>query len=1014
MLRHRATLRWVLACIFAIGVTMTTAAVAEDGQHLVPADKGLSPDYFRSLTERGRQAVWTGDDLETIGMPVSGIATGQMYLRGDGTLAAWQIFNKHINTGYGSECYKTYRPESPVDSGFALVFESDGKTVGKALDRDFGRVAFAGEYPIGLVSYRAGDCPIDVEMEAFSPFIPLNAKDSALPATVFHITLKNKTDKPQNVALLGWLENAVSIDSAELSPDLRRTQVVTEKGRTSILHTALEAPKKQVVAPRPAIVLADFEGPDYGDWKTTGEAFSKAPAKGTLTGQQAVRGFQGDGLVNTFLGGDGPHGTLTSPPFEITRKFINFMIGGGNHRGQTCITLRVNGKIERTAEGRNNERLQWAYWNVENLQGKTGQIEIIDRHSGAWGHINIDQIELADVPKTGVLPPLKERPDFGSLALTSMAKTQSQAKTGAMLSAVGTPWAKKLNVKPDVKFPDDESLTTAIATETTELAPGAERTLTFVVSWFFPNHDDGHEYANRFGSATDVAHYVLDENDRLTGDTRLWHKTFYEDSTMPRWLLFRLHSTVSNLATGTCQWWKNGRFWAWEGVGCCAGTCTHVWNYAHACARLFPALERSARTMQDFGQGFDPETGLVGFRSNRAYAADGQCGTILKAYREHLCSPDMSFLKHNWPRIKKALEYSISRDENADGLIEDSQHNTFDINFEGPNTFVGSLYLAALRAGEEMAKDMGDEAFAKRCRDIFESGQKLTLQRLWDGEYFNQITDVEKYDWQYGKGCLSDQLFGQGWAHQLGLGYIYPRKNVVSALGAIWKYNWAPDIAPYNAVYKPGRWFVSAGEAGLFTCTWPKSDYLPRGVRYKNEVWTGIEYQVAGNMAADGMVKEALAICRAIEDRYHPAKHNPYNEVECGDHYARALASWGVYTALCGFEYNGPKGHIGFHPKLQNRDFKAAFTAAEGWGLYSQSRARGLLRSDIELRWGTLTLKTIRLMASQRWTPETAKVTLGGQSIGSRFKTSDGYVTITLDEPLVLTEGQDLQIEISL
>src|SRR5690606_36227907 len=195
----------------------------------------------------------------------------------------------------------------------------------------------------------------------------------------------------------------------------------------------------------------------------------------------------------------------------------------------------------------------------------------------------------------------------------------------------------------------------------------------------------------------------------------------------------------SNLATGTTRYWKNGRFWAWEGVVCCPGTCTHVWNYEHAMARLFPSLERSVRELQDFnprenGGGFHEDTGLVGFRSDDNYAADGQCGTILKAYREHQMSPDNAFLERNYARIKKALEFSMSHDENDDGLIEDLQHNSFDINFFGPNTFVGSLYLAALRAGEEMARDMGDHDFAKRCRKVFEKGAKLTLDRLWNGE----------------------------------------------------------------------------------------------------------------------------------------------------------------------------------------------------------------------------------------------------------------------------------------
>ena len=440
---------------------------------------------------------------------------------------------------------------------------------------------------------------------------------------------------------------------------------------------------------------------------------------------------------------------------------------------------------------------------------------------------------------------------------------------------------------------------------------------------------------------------------RLSRDTRLWRDTYY-DSTLPYWLLDRIHSTASNLATGTTEWWGNGRFWAWEGVVCCAGTCTHVWNYEHALARLFPDIQRNIRERQDFGEGFDANTGLVGFRSDRQYAADGQCGTILKAYREHLCSKDSSFLKSNWPKIKKSLQFSMNHDPNEDGVIVDSQHNTYDINFEGANTFVGALYLAALRAGEEMAKLMKDVEFAKQCRTRFERGQKVTMQHLWNGEYFVQEVDqVEVKEHQYGPGCLSDQLFGQGWAHQVGLGHLYPQRHVRTALESIWKYNWTADVGPHNKTWGPERPFAVPGEGGLFICTWPTGGRQKEPVRYRDEVWTGIEYQVAGHMIWEGMGEEGLAICKAIHDRYHPAKRNPYNEVECSDHYARALASWGVLTALAGFEYDGPARHIGFAPRML--PFKSVFTTAEGWGTIEQTDRE----MRLTLKYGRLRLRSI-------------------------------------------------------
>jgi len=991
----------------------TAHAVTKRAKHLVPADKKLSPDTMKQLFERGRQPIYRGSDLETIGMPVGGIGAGQLYIRGDGTFAVWQIFNRHVFSGYGAENYRTYRPDSPVDSGFAVFVKKDGKTSTKTLDRDFGKVDFTAEYPLASVRYSDDAFPVKVRITCSSPFIPLNAKDSALPATMITIILENVSRTTVTTGVIGWLENAVLIDSAKSVHALRRSRIVNEKERTLIVHSAEKAPLPEEAAePRAKIVLADFECPDYGKWETAGEAFGKGPAKGTLNGQQQVSGFDGKSLVNTFLGGDGPVGTLTSPSFEISRKFINFLVGGGGHAGETCINLIINDKVVRTASGKNNEKLEWYFWNVQEFNGKAAKIQIVDKHSGAWGHINIDEIELSDEPHKGPVGPIEKLPDYGTIVLALLGQGALTQEAQTLLEAIGDRDVK-LHAEQDISYPVTERRSTAVASRTIELKPFRRQAFNFVLTWFFPNHTHGHEYTNRFNSADSVAHYVGDDWSRLTRNTAKWYKTFYVESTLPGWLLVRLHSTVCNLATGTCQWWENGRFWAWEGVGCCAGTCTHVWNYAHAPARLFPELERSAREMQDFGQGFDPDSGLVGFRSNRAYAADGQCGTILKAYREHQMSADNAFLKRNWPRIKKALEFSIARDGNDDGLIEVSQHNTYDINFEGPNTFVGSLYLAALRAGEEMAKDMGDGQFAKRCRKIFESGSRLSVERLWNGEYFIQLVDLKKHPkYQYAKGCLSDQLFGQGWAHHLGLGYIYPPDYVKKALRSVWKYNWAPDIGPYNAVHKPERWFARAGEPGLFTCTWPKSEYIKEGVRYRSEVWTGIEYQVAGHMVWEGMLSEAFAICNGIHQRYSPARHNPFNEVECGDHYARAMASWGVYTALAGYEYHGPKGRIGFAPRITPEKFSAAFTAAEGWGTFAQNRDEKTQTEKITVRWGKLRVESLAFVVPDDFDVAGVTVTLDKTAVKSSYRLKDGRIEIKLAKRLIVNEDQTLEAAI--
>jgi sucrose-6-phosphate hydrolase SacC (GH32 family) len=149
------------------------------------------------------------------------------------------------------------------------------------------------------------------------------------------------------------------------------------------------------------ILIADFEGTDYGQWKTTGEAFGPGPAHGTLPGQMPVDGFKGKGLVNSFYGGDKSTGTLTSPPFKIERRFIGFLIGGGKDREKICMHLLVDGKIVRTATGPNDrpggsETLAPDFWDVSEFADQTAVIEIVDQATGGWGHINIDQIVQTD------------------------------------------------------------------------------------------------------------------------------------------------------------------------------------------------------------------------------------------------------------------------------------------------------------------------------------------------------------------------------------------------------------------------------------------------------------------------------------------------------------------------------------------------------------------------------------------------------------------------------------------
>jgi uncharacterized protein (DUF608 family) len=991
-----------------------------DFETAVPADKKLAKEWVDSLFARGTRTVYTGAELEKIGMPVGGLNAGQLYLGGDGKLWHWDLFNQHVGTG--DEHYaRPMQPGSPLEQGFALRTAAGGKTDTRALDRGgFSEIRFSGEYPIGTVEYRDPGSPVEVTLEAFSPFIPLNTDDSSLPATVLRFTLRNTSKETVEALLSGRLENAVCLNN-RAQPGVRRNRIVQRKGMT-LLHCSAEKPGGPVPPAQPDLVFEDWQKETYDGWTVEGKAFGRGPVRrADVPAYQGDLGGEGDRVVNSHASAPGQEvgardaqtGKLTSRPFPVDRSFIHFWIGGGSHAGKTCVNLVVDGKVVRTATGRDNNRMERQSFDARPFQGKQASLEIVDAESGPWGNIGVGKIVFSDRPlATG---PLEELPDYGTMGLALLGRPADLA-----LASSGKDGFSGSEGEASVSLGD--TLVGALGRKL-RLAPGKAATVDFVLTWHFPNLEleglgkVGRHYAARFESAQAVAEYVADHFERLASETRLWRDTWY-DSTLPYWFLDRTFLNASILATSTAYRFRNGRFYGWEGVGCCPGTCTHVWHYAHAPGRLFPELERAAREMADYGVAYEAETGRIRFRAehNNHWAVDGQAGCILRVLREHQMSADDSFLRRLWPRVKGSLEFLISRDAGADGIVDGPQHNTLDADWFGQVSWLSSLYVAALRAGEEMAREMGDEEFAKKARRIADAGSKNIDARLFNGEYYFQLPDPEhaktvgSYD-----GCEIDQVFGQSWAYQVGLGRVLSESQVKRALGSLWKYNFTPDVGPYRAAHKPGRWYALAGEAGLLMCSWPKGEKSRVAEAfdfYFNECMTGFEYQAAGHMLWEGMALEGLAVTRAVHDRYHASRRNPWNEVECGDHYARAMASHGVFLAACGYEHHGPKGHLGFAPRLTPESFKAPFTTAEGWGSFSQRVENNRLRAEIGVRWGKLRLKTLALALPPGVADGALEVRLDGHRVQATRSVEEKRLLITLPEALLVKAGQKLEVKV--
>ena len=1030
----------VMAGPFETSKEETSKEETSDFAKLVPPDKKLHPAWTHSLFARGKREVYakTRDELRYIGLPIGGLCCGTLYLGGDGKLWLWDIFNRNqegitaekgdwvdfqghkssVGARDGAAYVAPHREQSPLEQGFAL--EVDG--VVRLLDHSaWEEITFTGEYPLGTVVYTDPHCPVAVTLTAYSPFIPLDAEDSGLPATICEFTLHNASRQTREATLGGWLENACRLYSGPTTAG-HRVNVVRLDAEATFVSFRFE-PEPHTPGPaRPDILVDDFERPTYAPWTTTGKAFGIGPVlKADIPKYQGDVGGSGKYIVNSHASAPGKTseekdkqtGTLTSLPFTVERDFLSFFLGGGANIEQVGLRLLVDGKVVRRIAGRDDNHLKPASLDIRDFLGKQAVLEIYDSGTGGWGNIGVDDIVQTDTPP--VLPTSASDKDDGTLTLALLGHGAGKADTDL----------KNIFDSPallEAHKPTAEKLIGAI-TKTVRLAPGEARTVTFVVAWHFPHSGlnvadakTGRYYAKRFPDASAVSAYVVRHYPRLSKATKLWHAT-WQDSTLPHWFLNRTFQNTSILATTTAHRFGTGRFWGWEGVGCCEGTCTHVWHYAQAVGRLFPELERFTREYVDFGVALDEKTGKIGFRGeNTGPAVDGQCGRILGVCREHQMSADDKFLKRLWPQVKKALAFLMHHDSNSDGLLDGAQENTLDAAWYGEISWISSLYAAALRAGEEMATEAGDTDFARLCRTKFTQTKDALEMQLFNGEYFIQRPETGR-EGALGtyQTCHIDQVHGQSWAWQVGLGRVLDRSKTVTALQSLYKYNFALDIGPFRHHNTAGRPYALAGDGGLLMTTNPKNLLHPFGtsadwqVGYFNECMTGFEHQAASHMIAEGMVLEGLAVTRAIHDRYHPARRNPYNEIECSDHYARAMASYGSFLALCGFEYHGPKKHLGFAPRLTPHEFQAAFTTAEGWGTFAQKQWDGTLKANIALKYGTLRLNTLALTG----TYHTVTATLLGQSIPATLTRVEGRPLITFAPGIVVHAGQDLAVLLS-
>jgi len=792
-------------------------------------------------TGAGYPRMFTGKSLAMLAFPLGGVGAGSISLGGRGQLRDWEIFNKPDKGNAPSYAFPSIwarvgegKPVSRVLESRMLPPYEGSSGLGSKNAPGLSRLAsatFTGEFPVARVDFKDARFPVNVSLDAFTPFIPLDAEESGLPVAILRYRVTNPASLPAKVSIAWSVENPVGKDG------------LNERKASATLDGLLMS--------NPAMAAAD-------------------PLKG-------------DFALAAVSGGGGKFTALRGWP-----------------------------------KGR--------WWNSPML---------------FWDDFSSDG-ELGPEPAAAGI--------VGSLCLSRT------------------------------------------------IAAGAHADFTFVLAWRFPNRTPkrcgwhapkgfeetviGNHYCQRFASAWDAAEYAAANLPRLETLTRKFTAAM-RATTMPAAVKEAASANLSTLVSTTCFRTADGEFHGFEGVndksGCCHGNCTHVWNYETATNCLFPSLARSLRKAA-FGYSLD-DAGAIHFRQSLPdgkdrsgfAAADGQMGQIVKVYQDWRLSGDAEWLRGLWPRVKKALEFAWvpgGWDADRDGVLEGVQHNTYDVEFYGPNPQCGIYYLAALRAGEEMAREVGDGASAAEYRRLFENGSKWIDANLFNGEYYVQrirgvkrdgiakslmsamgSENTETPEYQVGEGCLVDQLVGQYLADLTGLGPLLKPANIRKTLESIYRYNRKRDLFEHNTVQ---RTFALNDESALVICDYGKAARPHIPFPYYAEVMTGFEYSAAVAMISAGMVKEGVECIGDIRRRYDGERRNPWDEAECGHHYARAMAAWSGVLALSGFSYHAGRGELVLSPRMEG-PMTSFWSTGNAWGTFTLASGRLSLQVD----FGTLELRSV-------------------------------------------------------
>jgi uncharacterized protein (DUF608 family) len=823
------------------------------------AMKKATPYSANKLDGDGRQRVFRNEDLLQIAMPLGGIGAGCISLNGYGALMDFSIRNRPATSAM---------PDRNVimDAAFALLHIKGKEPVTRLIEGPvprekiynqglkchgfresgyeglprFEKCSFHGEYPFGEVDLSDRKVPLRAKITGFSPFIPLDDRNSSLPVAIVEYTLTNRSKKKVDFDFSYHMAHPAPGTGPE---DKSRNDVIPGAG---VFFHSVEDPKSEQFGSGAFLVVghkANVKGMWFrGGWFDAVSVLWREVATGTFKTNKGSDGIDTGGRNggSILIEGSLKPGESVTYPVVIAWYFPNchYEVGRATTENQECCP---GGKCD-----------------PEN-------------------------------------PPPKWRP----------------------------------------------------------------------------------YYVSQWKDAKNVALYVRKNYDSLRDRTKAFHDAFFS-STLPSYVVDAVSANLGIMKSPTVLRQENGHLWTWEGCtcdwGCCHGSCTHVWNYAQAFPHLFPQLERTLRE-QEYLHSMD-ERGHVNFRSalpegptDHGFhaASDGQLGGIMKLYREWQICGDREWLARLYPLAKRSLDYCIQTwDPNHQGVLIEPHHNTYDIEFWGADGMCSSIYIGALAAMAELTREMENPGDAEFYENLAKKGAAYLDDHLFNGEYYHQkvqyrglrdtsfLEQIKKVDrksgtvakllkkegpkYQYGTGCISDGVIGAWMAEAYGIDSPMTKENVRKTLKSIFQYNWKESLWEHANPQRPG--FALGDEPGLLLCSWPNGGKPTLPFVYSDEVWTGIEYQVAAHLISQGMVKEGLTIVRGVRERYDGRTRNPWNEYECGSYYARAMSSYSLLWALSGFRYSAAKKTLWLGPKMHEDRFKTFFSTATGFGTISLTKTK--------------------------------------------------------------------------